>query len=52
MLCEDGKEKLKSNLLLKATKLVVMTHVHGSGKKYKIAMERRIGFMFNNKGVK
>ena len=47
---EDGKEKAKSNLLLKATKLVVMTHVHVVvARNIKLPWKRRIGFMFNNK---
>ena len=47
---EDGKEKAKSDLLLKATKLVVMTHVHVVvARNIKLSWKRRIGFMFNNK---
>ena len=45
-----AKKKLKSNLLLKATKLVVMTHVHVVvARNIKLPWKRRIGFMFNNK---
>lgn len=40
-----AKKKLKSNLLLKATKLVVMTHVHVVvARNIKIAMEKKNRF--------
>ena len=49
-LLKMAKKKLKSNLLLKATKLVVMTHVHVVvARNIKLPWKRRIGFMFNNK---
>ena len=42
---EDGKEKAKSDLLLKATKLVVMTHVHVVvARNIKIVMEKKNRF--------